>query len=70
MIKYDKLWQTMKKKGISQYDPYTTYKVNRSQINRLKNNQNVEINTIGRLCNILQCRIEDIMEHSHDDNFF
>lgn len=70
MIKYDKLWQTMKEKGISQYDLYTTYKVNRSQINRLKNNQNVKVNTIDRLCNILQCRGEDIMEHFHDDNFF
>lgn len=70
MIKYDKLWQTMKKKGISQYDLYTTYKVNRSQINRLKNNRNVEVNTIDRLCNILQCSVEDIMEHFHDDNFF
>lgn len=70
MIKYDKLWQTMKEKGISQYDLYTTYKVNRSQINRLKKNKNVEVNTIDRLCNILQCRVEDIMEQFHDDNFF
>lgn len=60
----------MKEKGISQYDLYTTYNVNRSQINRLKNNQNVEVNTIDRLCNILQCRVEDIMEHFQDDNFF
>lgn len=70
MIKYDRLWQTMKEKGISQYDLYTTYNVNRSQINRLKHNHNVEVNTIDKLCNILHCNVEDIMEHVEDDNSF
>ena len=70
MIKFDKLWQTMKEHGISQYDLYTHYNVNRSQINRLKHNQNVETNTIDKLCNILNCRVEDIMEHFPDNNQF
>ena len=70
MIKYDRLWQTMKQRGISQYDLYTNYNVNRSQLNRLRHNENVEINTIDMLCNILQCRVEDIMEHFPDDNRF
>ncbi len=70
MIKYDRLWQTMKNRGISQYDLYTRYNVNRSQLDRLRKNKNVEVNTIDRLCNILQCQIEDIMEHIPDDNTF
>lgn len=70
MITYDRLWQTMKQQGVSQYDLYTHYNVNRSQLNRLRHNENVEINTIDKLCNILQCRIEDIMEHFPDDNRF
>ena len=70
MITYDRLWQTMKQQGVSQYDLYTHYNVNRSQLNRLRHNENVEINTIDNLCNILQCRIEDIMEHFPDDNRF
>lgn len=70
MIKYDRLWITMKEKGISQYDLYTIYNVNRSQINRLKHNRNVEVNTIDKLCNILQCNVEDIMEHFLDKNTF
>ena len=70
MIKYDRLWQTMKDRGITQYALYTYHNVNRSQINRLKNNQNVEVNTIDRLCNILNCNVEDIMEHFPDENTF
>lgn len=70
MIKFDKLWVTMKKKKISQYDLYTHYNVNRSQLNRLRKNMNVETNTIDKLCNILHCDVEDIMEHIDDDNTF
>ena len=70
MIKYDPLWKTMKVRGITQYDLYTHYNVNRSQINRLRRNQNVAVITIDKLCNILQCRVEDIMEHIPDDNRF
>lgn len=60
----------MENRGISQYDLYTHHNVNRSQINRLKHNKNVEINTIDKLCNILQCKVEDIMEHIPDGNVF
>ena len=70
MIKYDRLWQTMKKRGISQYDLYTSHNVNRSQLDRLRKNKNVEVNTIDKLCNILHCKVEDIMEHVPDDNIF
>ena len=70
MIRYDRLWLTMKEKKISQYDLYTHYNINRSQLDRLRKNKNVEVNTIDRLCNILSCRVEDIMEHFPDDNVF
>ena len=70
MITYDRLWATMKEKGVTQYDLYTHYNINRSQLNRLRHNMNVEVNTIDRLCNILHCRVEDIMEHFDVSNLF
>lgn len=70
MIKYDKLWDTMKKRKITQYDLYTHYNVNRSQLDRLRKNKNVQINTIDKLCNILKCDVSDIMTHYPDDNVF
>ena len=70
MIKYDRLWETMKEKDITQDDLYTRYNVNRAQLDRLRKNQNVQTNTIDKLCNILHCRVEDIMEHFDDDNLF
>ena len=68
MITYDKLWKTMKKKGISQYDLYTKYNMNRSQLDRLRHNKNVTVITLDRLCNILDCPVEDIIENFPDDN--
>lgn len=70
MIIYDRLWVLMKKKNITQYDLYTRFGVNRSQIHRLRHNMNIEMNTIDKLCNILECNLEDIAEHIKDDNSF
>ena len=36
MIVYDKLWITMKEKGITQYALIKTYKISPAQITRLK----------------------------------
>lgn len=68
MILFDKLWQTMQERGITQYDLYTKYNMNRAQLHRLRHNRNIETNTLDRLCNILDCNIEDIMTHIKDDN--
>lgn len=68
MILFDKLWQTMQERGITQYDLYTKYNMNRAQLHRLRHNQNIESNTIDRLCNVLDCNVEDIMTHIKDDN--
>ena len=70
MITYDRLWKTKRLKGISQYDLYTHHNINRSQLDRLRHNKNIEVNTIDKLCNILHCKVEDIMEHFDDDNIF
>ena len=70
MIKYDKLWETTAKKGISNNALTTKYNVSKAQLHRLRHNQGVSINTIDRLCNILECDVSDIMEHVPDDNIF
>ena len=70
MIKYDKLFQTMKEKGITQYDLYTKYHVSKSLLDRLRKNKNIETVTINKLCNILKCDVKDIMEHIQDDDLF
>ena len=62
MIIYDKLWDLMKKKGISQYKLVNSG-ISHSTLARLKKNQPVNIDTIDKLCKILECSVEDIIEN-------
>lgn len=63
MISYDKLWITMKEKGISQYALIKQYHISPAQITRLKRNESVSTHTIEMFCKILSCRVEDVMEY-------
>ncbi|MCI9501045.1 MAG: helix-turn-helix transcriptional regulator [Hungatella sp.] len=67
MITYEPLWKTMKEKQVSQYRLITKYGFSSGQINRLKKNKYVSTHTIGVLCTILKCSVEDVMEF-HMDN--
>lgn len=62
MVSYDRLWETMKKKGISQYRLINHYKISAGQIGRMKKNAHVSTHTLEVFCNILQCPIEEVME--------
>lgn len=62
MIVFDRLWKTMKEKGVTQYKLITYYGISPSQITRLKRNANINTHTVNMLCEILDCRVEDIME--------
>lgn len=62
MITFEPLWNTLQKKQITQYRLITEYKISRGQINRLKHNQNVSMKIVDKLCGILDCTVEDIIE--------
>lgn len=66
MIVFDRLWETMSDRGITQYKLIHEYKVSRGQIDRLRKNANVSTYTLNQLCRILDCRIEDIAEYKKD----
>ena len=62
MIKYDKLWETAEKRGITKSMLTKKYNVSKAQLYRLRYNQPVSTNTLDRLCNILECDISDIYQ--------
>ena len=66
MIVYDRLWEKLKEKNITQYKLINTYKISPSQLTRLKRNNNINTHTIDTFCKILNCRVEDIMEYVED----
>ena len=62
MIIYDKLWEYLKKSGITQYR-LVTEGISHATLTRLKRNQPVTTETLAKLCSILGCRLEDIAEY-------
>ncbi len=69
MIVYDKLWDVLKEKGISQNRLYKEHGISRAQIHRLKHNQVVYTSTLDMLCRILQCNdLSDIATYIPDKN--
>ena len=62
MVKYDRLWETMKRKNVSQYRLINHYKISAGQLGRLRKNRYVSTHTLEMLCRILECGVEDVIE--------
>ena len=67
MISYEPFYQTLKKKGISTYKLINQYGVSRSLLDRLKHNKPISTVTIGDLCAILACGVQDILVYVPDE---
>lgn len=68
MITFENLWKMLENKKISQYKLIHDYGISKGQLDRLKKNSNVTINTIDVLCNILDCEVGEILTHIKDSN--
>ena len=68
MISYEKLWEVMKQRRISQYALIKTYHISPGQLTRLKRNESVSTHTIDVFCKILNCEVADIMKYIPDQD--
>ena len=62
MINYQPLWDTMKEKNITTYILIKDYNINPRTVNNLKHNKSITMDTLERLCSILKCTPNDIVE--------
>ena len=62
MITYRPLWKTMKEKKVSQYR-LKVEGISNSTLARLKHDEPVTTETIDRLCRILQCSVEKVIQY-------
>ncbi len=60
MFKFDRLFATMDKKGVSTYKLREECGIDSKTVRRLKSNQNIEKKTLDRICVFLDCEIESI----------
>jgi len=66
MIRYTPLWQTMAAKKVTTYTLRVKYDMSHATVQRLQRNLPVTTVTLEKLCQILQCRIEDVVEYVPD----
>ena len=68
MISYRPFYETILKKGITEY--YLIFKqgVTANTLHRMKHGQGINTKTLNTLCEILECRVEDILEYVPDNN--
>jgi len=61
MISYNPLWETMKRKEISQYFLLKSG-IDNKTLDNLKKNKNITLLTVEKLCQIIGCTPNDIVE--------
>lgn len=60
MVDYSPLWETMKRKGVSQY-ALINAGIDRRTLDWLKKNKNITMLSLEKLCNILDCGPGDVV---------
>ena len=63
MIRFDKLWETMQRKGVSTYLLREKCGIDSKTIRRLRANENIETKTLDKLCAALDCSLDEIVEY-------
>lgn len=61
MISYEPLWQTMKEKGITKYALIYKLGFSAYTITNLKRNKSITMNTLERLCKVLECTPNEVV---------
>ena len=64
---FDPLWETMKRRGVSQYTLIKEYGVSTGTLDALRKNRSITLNTLNDLCRILQCPVENVIRYIPDE---
>lgn len=67
MISYEPLWETMRRRGISTYTMINKYGIPASTIQSLRHNGNINMLTLEKLCNALDCTPDYVVKFEKDD---
>lgn len=66
MISYEPLWAIMEEKSITTYQ-LIKRGIDSRMIYNLKHNQNITMLTAEKLCRIIKCEIQDIVEFVEEE---
>ena len=67
-ISYNKMWKLLIDKNMKRKDLKEKAEVSQNVMARLSKNQAVTMETMEKICSVLQCDIGDVMEFIPDEN--
>ena len=67
-LSYKKLWKLLIDKGMNKGDLAEITGLSPTTISKLSKGENVTTDVLARICQALNCRIEDIVETIEEDN--
>lgn len=65
VVDYSPMWETMKRKGVTQYALIQSG-VDRRTLDWLKKNKNITMLTLEKLCTILDCSPSDVVRFEQE----
>lgn len=63
-ISYDKLWAILQERGISRTELVHVAKISTNAMAKLGKNEDVRVQILIKICDVLNCKIDDIMDYS------
>lgn len=67
-VSYKRLWKLLIDKDMKKRDLKEAAKLSPSLMSSLNQNKSVTVNTLSRICEVLNCQVEDVMEIVPDES--
>jgi len=67
MISYAPFYQTLLRKGVTEYQLIFRHGMSANTLHRMKKGENITLKTVDTLCFILDCSVSDIICYTPDE---
>ena len=68
-FKYDRLWQLTKRKNLQKKELREQLGISQTTLMKLLHNENVSLDVIDKICTLLECTPENIMEYISETSY-
>lgn len=66
MITFKPFYETLLKKGLTEYYLIKVGGISANTLHRMKKEQSITTKTLDKLCEVLECKVEEIIEYRID----
>lgn len=64
---YNKLWKLLIDKNMTKSDLRKAIGISSSTMAKMGKGENVSLDVIDKICSLLNCKVEDILEHINEE---